>query len=555
MAVQLLNEETPCWRLCLFRGGIMTWFSLPETQTVNQAAFHNAASASDWLASQPQANVTAMLDALIAELSAFNTFTVTARERFKVLEVLRKAVFAVSGECQRRFDGKPLPLSSGEQALFDQTRALWCVCCQGYLHCVRACLERDEKVLSDADKVVHRAMTCLRMEQWCCYLAGTDGDAGFWRDLHAVYASAEALGVLAESIEDRLPRETVASTINGQYGMALLLHLANPFALTRAQFAVAARWLARWRELAIIQPQPETRARSCCVALDLVAPTALHDNSKIAEQPRWLVLDAVLRKMRKRSELLAAGESPESLKLGNTLSAEACATLLETLSDHLRMPASPLSHRSGDEGEAEVVWGIENIYRQLGGRNLAEPSPTTTYVGRVRTDQLAVFGHVVDTGRDEKIPSETWQIDRHAGGTIDLRRQVEADGTRMALHNILILRTEATAPWLLASTSCLSANGNEVSLTVALEAGDLQAVIAAQWDGMAGKTVRSPGILHAGSGGEQRVMLPPGLNPQARALRLLEAQSETQLPESPNRLVERGGDHECWSLTSPDEAA
>ena len=68
----------------------MTWFSLPETQTVNRAAFYDAAGAATWLAGQPQANVTAMLDALVAQLSAFNTFTVPPRERFKVLEVLRK---------------------------------------------------------------------------------------------------------------------------------------------------------------------------------------------------------------------------------------------------------------------------------------------------------------------------------------------------------------------------------------------------------------------------------------------------------------------------------
>lgn len=531
----------------------MTWFSLPETQTVNRAAFHDAAGAAAWLAGQPQANVTAMLDALVAQLSAFNTFTVPPRERFKVLEVLRKAVFAVSGECQRRFDGKPLPLLPAEQAALDGARLLWRACRLGYLHCLRACLDRDETLLSRADKVAHRAITCLRMEQWCCYLAGTDVDAAFWRDLHAVYASAERLGVLAESVEDGLPRETTASTISGQYGMALLLHLANSFALTRTQFATAARWLVRWRELVVVQDLPETRAKSCCAALDLVATTALHDNCKPAEQPRWLVLDAVLRKMRKRLESLNAGESPESLKLGSNLSAEACATLLETLSDHLRMPASSVPHPVGEGGDVEVVWGIDNIYRQLGGRNLAEPSPTTTYVGRVRTDQLAVFGHVVDPSRDQMVPCEAWRIERHAGGTIDLRRQVDAEGTRMALRHILALRMAPKSPWLLATTSRLSAHGHDVSLTAALEASNLQPVIAVQWDGTFGKTVRSPGLLHTGPGGERRVMLPPGLNPQTRAVRLVDAQMETPLPGSPAQLVERGGDHECWSLVLPDE--
>ena len=83
----------------------MTWFSLPSTQTENKAAFSDSRNAATWLAGQPQANAAAMLAALVVEIQTFNGYQVEVRERFKTLEVLRKTVFAVSGEFRGAADG------------------------------------------------------------------------------------------------------------------------------------------------------------------------------------------------------------------------------------------------------------------------------------------------------------------------------------------------------------------------------------------------------------------------------------------------------------------
>lgn len=94
----------------------MTWFTLSPPQAGQNAAFLDSRSAAVWLAGQPQANALAMLPEFLAQIRAFNSARVAPDERFKTLTVLRNALFAVSGECQRRYENKPLPLLLTEGA-------------------------------------------------------------------------------------------------------------------------------------------------------------------------------------------------------------------------------------------------------------------------------------------------------------------------------------------------------------------------------------------------------------------------------------------------------
>lgn len=54
------------------------------------------------------------------------------------------------------------------------------------------------------------------------------------------------------------------------------------------------------------------------------------------EALRWLKLDRVLRKLKRRREALLEGASPASLRLGEGLSASACDELLGLLMQRLK---------------------------------------------------------------------------------------------------------------------------------------------------------------------------------------------------------------------------
>jgi hypothetical protein len=533
----------------------MTWFSLPETQADNKAAFFDSDSAAVWLEGQPQANALVMLDGFVAQIEAFNGYCAAPRVRFKTLEVLRKAIFAVSGECQKRFENKPLPLLPAEQGVADTTRRLWRACAVGYLHCLRACLARDSSIVRHSAEVAHRVLACLRMEQRNGYLAGAELEGEFWHTLHSVLASAEQLGVTREPVEDRLLGETSESTVNGQYCMVLLLHLACPFALSRGQFAAASHWFARWREQATVLDKPDESPKSCCIALDLSQDKPIHDNLHAARFGRWLSVTKVLRKIYQRLERLAKGESPESLKLGSGLSTEACVALLNVLSDQLKYPRQGASEAFGQIPSITVAAGLENIHRLLGGKGLKESAAAVSpYGSYLSGEQIAVFGHVVrNTDGVEENKTETWRMAKQGPGELQLLRPAGSGEARLVLKGLLAVQLPQHEHCSLATINCLSSrNDGNLVVIASLFSGNPVPLLAEIREKTTGKTSRHPAFMlpEEEGGSPPSVFLPAGLPPRALSIRFHEALEQSPLRLRLLDLLERGGDNERWSFAS-----
>lgn len=529
----------------------MTWFSLPSIQAENKAAFFDSDSAAVWLAGQPQANAPAMLAELVTQIQAFNCYITAPRERFKTLEVLRKTCFAVSGECQRRYENKPLPLLPADQAVLEAALQLWRACAVAYLHCLSACLDGDPSIAPYSARVAHRVLSCLRMEQMNCYLAGAELAVGFWHNLHAVLASAEQLSIAREPVEDRLLGETSESTLGGQYCMVLLLHLARPFTLSRAQFAAVNRWLARWREQAAVLSGPEESPKSRCIALDLAQDRPLHDNLGAARVGRWLSVKGVLRKIRERVELLAAGESPESLKLGSGLSSEACVELLNALSEYLKHPNKTIADIPGAASSIDVVAGLETIYRFLGGTRLKESlASNSSFATRLSHEQIALFGHVArDTWENSEKLAEKWQLVRLKPGELQLIRPAGSGNVRLVLRSLLAIQLSQNVNCSLASVNSLHIRcDGSLCITASLFPGAPEPLLAELREKPAGKISRHPAFLLAQENGDSSVFLPAGLQARALSIRFFEGREQSLLELRLLSLIERSGDNERWSI-------
>ena len=529
----------------------MTWFSLPATQATSPAVFHDAQGAAAWLAAQPQANVPAMLTAFETQIGALNRYRMAPRERFKTMEVLRKAVFAVSNDCQRRYENKALPLLPAEQTMLDAVRRLWRSCTIAYQHCLQSCLENDPALSAYAGRVAHRALFCLRMEQLNSYAAATGPESGFWKNLHATFTAAGQLGVAGEVVEDRLLAETSESTVNGQYVMALLLHLARPFSLTGGQFSAVVRWLARWREQAAVLSQPEQEAKSCCIALDLSQDRPFHEGGGMAQMPRWLSLDNVLRKIRRRVASLDAGESPESLKLGGALAADVCRALLETLGRHLQHPPRVLAELPEKSPTLAVGVGLVNIHRLLGGQTVDDVlNPLAdSYLSK---EQLAVFGHVV---REAQMPAEEqlehWQqvgVGRDQGDLVLLRAAVKG-ALRLSLRSLLAIR-QPEGYRLAQITSLQQRDDGKLCATVSLFPGGIIPLLAEIREKASGKISRHPAfqLPVAQDGAKPMLLLPAGLVARASVLRFLDADGLLLPALRLADCLERGGEVDFWRV-------
>lgn len=523
----------------------MTWFNLPLTQDppaatgdAAGAVIVDAASASAWLARQPQANVPALQTALLQVLEAMNGWRLPAQQRFEALEALRETLFAVDGECRRRYERKPLPLAEAEQAIFAAAHRLWHAAATGYLHCLRSAVDAagssdPERLAQFAASVAHRALVSLRLELTVNLLAGHEASGALWRNLHATLASAEELGICDTPVQDRLLGETRDSTLSGQYAMALLLYLARPWELSRAQFAAASRWFARWRETVATLTQPPSANDDSgaeapptrLLALDLALDRALPRRGEIPGIPRWLVLDGVLRKMRQRRRALAAGETPEALKLGSELRSEDCARLLETLSERLKEAARRPPLRNCGDGlngpggvSLGVVVGLADIYRWLGGSALAASDDDAMRLQRRQQEQIAIFGHVV---RREvaAVSTESWRVAAEefaaivptdapadadgaagdAGGRqIRLCRPADAGSGRLLPRQLIAAQLPgASAPQLLRIDSVLARQDASLSLLAHLLPGTPQALLADTRARAGGRTPPEPALLLA----------------------------------------------------------
>ena len=529
----------------------MIGFSLPETQATVPVAFHDADSAGKWLAARPQANVPVMLSDFEIQIAALNRRRVSPRDRFKAMEALRKAVFSVSNECRRRFENKPLPLAPAEQVLLDTVRRVWRNCAVAYQHCLNSCLEGDPALASRAAKVAHRVLTCLRMEQLNSYAAGVEPGAELWRNLHVLFLVAEQLGIAHNPVEDQLLGETSESTVAGQYAMALMLHLTRPFSLSAGQFSTVVRWLARWREQAAIVQQPETDAKASCVALDLAQDTAVHDALCAATLPRWLSLGKVLRKISSRLNSLAAGDSPESLKLGGGLSAETCRILLEALGSHLPHPPFALSGISESMPKLAVGTGLEVIYRLLGGCGLEiSMQPVSSVDTHLSKDQLAIFGHIV---REEHAPPaqklETWRLAYRDGDELVLLRASNAGTSRLALRSLLAIRQQER--YMLAVITGLQQRGDGLLFaTINLLHGEVFPRGAEVRDRTTGKSALHPAFqLPAGDDGrESLLLLPAGVMARASSVRFQDASGQFLPGLRLADCLERGSEVDFWRV-------
>lgn len=527
----------------------MTWVNPPATRADTHVAFSDAEGAAQWLAGLPRANVDTMLESLDGALAALNRYPLSARERYKILEVLRRAAYDTSTAASSRYEGKSLPLPVGAVTTLAMVRGVWRALALGYLHCLYASLAGEEGFVTHGARAAHRLLACLRLERWHGDVARHAVNDGFWSLAHTALHGAGMLEGEQREVEERMGEEDGLSTVCGQYVLLFLLELARPASLTRPQYVAAARWLSRWRELAELSSQPEPGA----LCVDMAGEQAFAGAGAAGEDFRWLKLERVLRKLRRRREALFEGETPASLKLGEGLSASACDELLGLLMQRLKQP---IEAGAGDaEGGVPivVVVGVEPVFRRLGGRGVLDDlqASSTSFISHVRHERMAVFGHAeaADAGREQ--PGEGWRLLARQGEMVRVLRPASASSSRVSLHTLLSVESGAGGtPFLMQVRAlCARADGS-LWVEAVLLSGRAEALLLGIRDRQTGRASRHPALALDAEAGRapSRVVVPSGLVPRAASVALLDLAGDA-LPYALGEQSMRADDHEVWSLT------
>lgn len=448
----------------------------PETATT-RPAFADPAAARVWLAAQPHTQPLALLAALAPQIAAVDAANLPPAATLELLDLLRHAARPALAALESRFLRKPLPLPASDQQVFTICAQLWTTLAIAYLR------QTTRQAPEAAAPGLHRAASALRMAYFVHFQAAHDGPPQLSGLLCDILRRAEAQRITRQPLADPEFPQFGEDSIGGHLAWTLLLRQSDPYALSAAQLAVANRAFSRWRDLAVFQTSPEPEAKA--LRLDLATHLGEHLGEHLAAHPgehraasfpaglpdgtpRWLDIRKIVRKLQQRIEALAAGESPEALKLGRELPASACLRLLRTLEKTLsagkRVPAPaqpaaappagkaatpPAQADTGtpaESGEIELVFGPENAFAAFRQEWLNGPEALDTRSARLAHQRLGIFGfdrvsQLPNAVRKISIPGEIWSFDAQGG----IRRKSAAAGSRL-LTPCLVAHRPASGP-------------------------------------------------------------------------------------------------------------
>lgn len=408
----------------------MHWLPLPEPSRKIEAAFHDPASARDWLARQPQTLALYMLGALHSQIEAIDAAALPPATAIQLLGLLRSAAVPVQASVEARFFRKPLPLPEEDQRCCELAQQLWTSLGIAYLRRVPHLLPVDRSL------PLNRAACAFRMAEYCHFQASRQCPALLDQLLFAVLAEASRYELLRQPISDPDFPHLGEANIAGHLAWAFMLRLIDPYRLTATELIVANRALSRWRELTGFQSEPDEDKKSRAVDLQ-----PLFGEDFPEGVPRWLNLRTVDRKIQQRVASLKAGESPEALKLGRELSASACIRLLGELENSLH---SPPQRPDGETAQVELFFGGDNAFAIFNGELLNPLGKLDTSSASLAHDRVAMFGfdqaaQVSTTVKKIKLPCETWSLDK--GMAV---RPADLDNVRRMSPCLIATRQEQT---------------------------------------------------------------------------------------------------------------
>lgn len=408
-----------------------------------------------WLAGLPLTNIPNARDLLTGQLARLGSLaTIAPTERFRMLETLLEAVLFVQAESSKKYAGKPLPLDAQETQAWDGVIALWQELLSNYAHCLQAYRDGDLHVAPHIATITTRAIRARGALLRENYRAYRQPPGSSWRELHDLYTMAESHGFARIRVVDAFARDEQDSSCAETYLQAVLLHQANPFALSIRQSSFVERWLEKWAALVSLSPQPLPPSPIPPLAVDLASHAAAAmvtaDDAGISTL-RHLDLEQLSKMLRQTINLLKQGRTPAQLGLGDDARQPGCENLLMLLYvQWCRSGNARLEARSDTAEDAAVCFGLPAAHVQLnGGRHFRQPGELTALEKR----HLETFGSLTRVTHEVLAPgdggAESWHILNHSASGFMCMHRPRDGATRVSHNQLIAVRRESSRQFYL----------------------------------------------------------------------------------------------------------
>ena len=397
------------------------------------------------IAGLPASNARLAHAQLLTYVQSLPTAAAAPAAKLQALELLREPVeraqAALAAECR----GKPIPLAANDNEAWQATVALWRAMAAGYDGLIDATAGSAPELAGSAHLVCQRALryTACAMFEYCHIYHAVSGT--LWQQLHRLYVVSENAGFAAAAVDDAVGRQATGTSCVGTYLHALLLHLAQPDALTGAQLDAVDRWLERWEGLAKLSPDPVAEGAIPALAVDLgSAKGAGLARQMPAAGVRHLDLDTLSKALKQMAAALKT-QTPEQLGLGPQRR-ETCESLLALL--HLQWCAAGtgrVNERTPASIKVLISPSLPSMHYHLTGKAFRQPKGELTAAERRRLDML---GSVAES--DEKALAsqtsqaiETWVIvNQSVSGFLGTAKEKDLSN-RVRHHQLVALQPPA----------------------------------------------------------------------------------------------------------------
>ena len=416
-----------------------------EPAALPELAFTDAASATRWMKALPLSNVGQAYEALLGQLRALTASDIGPRDRATSAELAREPVVHLHGELARRYAGRPQPLDEREAEAADQAVALWQALWIQYSVCLRPLLEGSTELKGVKAKLLQRALYVGKQLIVVHALARRVLGAELWQELHAYYRLAEMLDCATAAVSDHLMPDAEGLSCYSTYTHALLLALADPYALSVRQIELTDRWLGLWaRKLFPYAKERESEGPIIVVDLEgthgavMVATAASAQGTAL----RYGYPGKLSTSVRGRIKRLASGASPSDLQLGDDVSAESATALLTHLDAHWHQVGGA-SARKRSKAIEIAAGGVESAYLRIGGKSFHKADP----LGRDTdtTKYLQTVGGISDLDRRKQEAERSWPWEKWYGSSewreASIRRQ-GAGSYQWFLDQLVVVRDD-----------------------------------------------------------------------------------------------------------------